>query len=40
MVLSKKGMPKEASVELRAALALDASFPGAAEAKKELATLK
>ena len=40
MALSKKGMPKEASVELRAALALDANFPGAAEAKKELAILK
>jgi tetratricopeptide (TPR) repeat protein len=40
MVLSKKGKTKEAAAELKAALALDADFPGAAEAKKELATLK
>ena len=40
MVLSKKGKTKEAAAELRAALALDANFQGAAEAKKELATLK
>jgi tetratricopeptide (TPR) repeat protein len=40
MVLSKKGKAKEAAAELRAALALDANFPGAAEAKKELGTLK
>jgi tetratricopeptide (TPR) repeat protein len=39
MVLSKKGKAKEAAAELRAALALDANFPGAAEAKKELGTL-
>jgi exonuclease VII small subunit len=40
MVLSKKGKTKEAAAELRVALALDAGFPGAAEAKKELDTLK
>ncbi len=40
MVLSKKGKTKEAAAELRAALALDANFPGSAEAKKELTTLK
>ena len=40
MVLSKKGKTKEAAAELNAALALDANFQGAAEAKKELATLK
>jgi len=40
MVLSKKGKAKEAAAELRAALALEADFPGAAEAKKELGGLK
>jgi tetratricopeptide (TPR) repeat protein len=40
MVLSKKGKAKEAAAELKAALALDAKFQGADEAKKELATLK
>jgi len=40
MVLSKKGKAKEAAAELRAALALDANFQGAAEAKKELGGLK
>ena len=40
MVLSKKGKTKEAAAELKAALALDPNFPGAAEAKKTLATLK
>jgi hypothetical protein len=40
MVLSKKGKTKEAAVELKAALALDAKFPGADEAKKTLATMK
>jgi hypothetical protein len=40
MVLSRKGKTKEAAAELGAALALDANFPGAAEAKKELTKLK
>jgi tetratricopeptide (TPR) repeat protein len=40
MVLSKKGKTKESAAELRAALALDPNFPGAAEAKKELSTLQ
>ena len=37
MVLSKKGKTKEAAAELKAALALDAGFPGAEDAKKALA---
>jgi hypothetical protein len=38
--LSKKGKTKEAAAELKAALALDADFPGAVDAKKELGSLK
>jgi len=37
MVLAKKGRTKEAAAELKAALALDAGFPGAEDAKKALA---
>lgn len=40
MVLAKKGMNKEAAVELNAALTLDPKFTGAAEAKKTLEGLK
>jgi len=40
MVLLKKEKPKEASAELKAALALEDGFPGAEEAKKTLASLK
>jgi tetratricopeptide (TPR) repeat protein len=39
MVLSKRGRTKEAAAELKAALSLDANFPGAAEAKKTLGSL-
>jgi tetratricopeptide (TPR) repeat protein len=39
MVLAKKGKSKEAAAELKAALALDANFPGAEEAKKALSGL-
>jgi len=40
MVLAKKGKNKEAAAELKAALSLDPTFPGAEEAKKTLAGLK
>jgi tetratricopeptide (TPR) repeat protein len=40
MALSKKGKTKEAAAELKAALALDGKFQGAAEAKKALAGLQ
>ena len=40
MVLSKKGKTREAVAELKAALAIDAKFPGAEEAKKTLTSLK
>lgn len=40
MALSKKGKTKEATLELKAALSIDANFPGADEAKKTLSTLK
>ena len=39
MVLSKKGKTKEAAAELKAALTLDANFPGAEDAKKALSAL-
>jgi len=37
MVLSKKGRTKEEAADLKAAMALDAGFPGAEDAKKALA---
>ena len=40
MALSKKGKSKEAAAELKTALAIDAKFPGAEEAKKTLVLLK
>ena len=40
MVLAKKGRKKEAAAELKAALSLDPNFPGADEARKEMATLQ
>jgi hypothetical protein len=40
MALSKKGKAKEAAAGLNAALALEAGYPGADEAKRALATLK
>jgi hypothetical protein len=40
MVLLKKEKSREAANELKAALALDANFKGAEEAKKTLAALK
>jgi tetratricopeptide (TPR) repeat protein len=40
MALSKKGKIKEAAAELKAALAIDAKFFGAEEARKTLASMK
>ncbi|HBB15701.1 MAG TPA: cytochrome c biogenesis factor, partial [Syntrophus sp. (in: bacteria)] len=40
MVLAKKGKNKEASAELRAALALNPNFSGAEEARKTLTSIK
>jgi tetratricopeptide (TPR) repeat protein len=40
MVLAKKGMNREATTELKAALSIDTKFPGADEAKRALESLK